>query len=370
MKTAQLSLRSVTLDVTAHHLLNLGVVALSLFLVWRLRRMPAMPVWAPAGAATVQSGMLFVISMVSALAYPTNNFGRGQLMAWTIFLFTPLLLLGLAVILHPSSRITAYGCSTLAAIISLVALDAFLIEPRWLKVSHVTIQTTKLTTPVRVAILADIQTDAPGAYEARAIEKAMDASPDLILFTGDYIQMGKRSRSYEHEAAALNAILKEAKLDAPLGAFAVMGNVDRHGEWTQVFAGLPVAVVETRTQFDLGEVHVTGLSLTESFDVAASVPGTEAFHIAIGHSPNFSLGDVRADLLVAGHTHGGQVQLPIIGPIMTLSAVSREWASGATQIAPGKMLIVSNGIGMERGHAPRLRFLCRPEMIIVDIVPE
>lgn len=358
------------MDVTAHHLINLGVIALSLFLAWRLRRTQPLPIWTPAGAATVQSGILFVVGAISALAYPTNNFGRGQLMAWTIFLYMPMLLLGLAVILHKSSRVTAYGCGAVAGIILLVALDAFLIEPHWLKVSHVTIPTAKLTAPVRIAILADIQTDAPGPYEADAIQKALAAQPDLILFAGDYIQLGNRSRDYDSEAATLKAILKKAGLDAPLGTFAVMGNVDRHGEWMQVFEGLPVVATETRAQFDLGEIHVTTLSLAESFDTAAAVSEENAFHIVVGHSPNFSLGDVKADLLIAGHTHGGQVQLPLLGPVMTLSAVSREWASGVTEITPGKTLIVSNGIGMERGQAPRLRFLCRPEVVIVELVPD
>ena len=90
----------------------------------------------------------------------------------------------------------------------------------------------------------------------------------------------------------------------------------------------------------------------------------------MGHSPNFSLGEIQADLLIAGHTHGGQVRLPLLGPVMTLSAVPRAWASGVTEIKPGKTLIVSRGVGMERHNAPRLRFLCRPEIVIVELLPQ
>jgi hypothetical protein len=96
---------------------------------------------------------------------------------------------------------------------------------------------------------------------------------------------------------------------------------------------------------------------------------SERFHIVLGHSPNFALGRVDADLLVAGHTHGGQVRLPWIGPLMTLSAVPRAWAAGTTRLDSGRTLVVSRGVGMERGDAPRLRFLCRPEIVIVEIVP-
>ena len=90
----------------------------------------------------------------------------------------------------------------------------------------------------------------------------------------------------------------------------------------------------------------------------------------MGHTPDFSLGQVEAELLIAGHTHGGQVQLPFLGPLFTLSQVPRSWASGVTLIAPDRHLIVSRGVGMERGNAPRMRFLCRPELLIIDLVPD
>ena len=86
-----------------------------------------------------------------------------------------------------------------------------------------------------------------------------------------------------------------------------------------------------------------------------------------------------ADLLLAGHVHGGQVRLPFWGPVLTLTSVPRSWAVGRTDFDGGataggawdggRTLIVSRGIGMERGEAPRLRFLCRPELVVVDLVP-
>jgi predicted MPP superfamily phosphohydrolase len=61
--------------------------------------------------------------------------------------------------------------------------------------------------------------------------------------------------------------------------------------------------------------------------------------------------------------------LPGIGPIITLSAVPRKWATGMTDLGNEKKLIVSRGIGMERAGAPRVRFLCRPELVIIDVAP-
>jgi predicted MPP superfamily phosphohydrolase len=81
------------------------------------------------------------------------------------------------------------------------------------------------------------------------------------------------------------------------------------------------------------------------------------------------MGQVDADLLLAGHTHGGQVQLPLLGPLMTNCRVPRAWAAGVTTLSHDRRLIVSRGIGMERGHAPQIRFLCRPELLVIDLKP-
>ncbi len=264
----------------------------------------------------------------------------------------------------------ALGCGIVALLLGLVAVDAFLIEPRWLEVSRLTLASEKIARPVRIVVLADVQTDRSGPYEARVLEVVMAQSPDLILFAGDYVQLGRRSRSYEAEIDALNEGIRAAGLAAPLGIYAVAGNVDRPATWPRVFAGLSVVTIDETTRYDVGPLVLTGLGIEDSFARDTEVPPEDAFHVVLGHSPNYSLGAIDADLLIAGHTHGGQVQLPLIGPLLTLSAVPRNWASGVTLIAPDKTLVVSRGIGMERGFAPRIRFLCRPELVVIDLVPE
>ncbi len=302
-------------------------------------------------------------------------FGIVRLLTWSLFLHVPAFLVGAGVLAWRRSPATALGYWAVVVVLGLVALDAFIIEPRRLQVSTLEIPSGKIAAPIRVVVLADIQTDRPGPYERRVLERAMAHQPDLLLLAGDYIQLGGRSRGYEEELAALRDLLVDVGLQAPLGAYAVGGNVDRPGIWPQAFApqtasaGLPVTTMEQTTQVDLGPVVVTGLSYWDASDVSLTVGGQDAFHIVLGHTPNFSLGQVNADLLIAGHTHGGQVRLPFIGPLLTLSSVPRSWASGMTQIAPDTTLVVSRGIGLERGNAPRLRFLCRPEVVVIDLVP-
>jgi len=356
------------MNTTAHNILNAIFVLLSLYSVWRFHT-------AAHWLAILHIPLLFIISLISALTYSHSLFAWAQLAAWTTFLHFPLLLIGYAVIFskqwptHPKRRPLAIGSALWAIVMVSIAIDAFFIEPHWLETSYVTLTTSKLSTPLRVAVIADIQTDRPGDYEKNSLRQALAAEPDIVLFAGDYIHLGQHSRSYAAESAALNAILKQINLTAPLGAYAIRGNVDWPPKWQTIFAGLPISTCDNTAHVDLGPLVLTTLSLEDSFSGRLPIAAQDKFQIVIGHSPNFSLGPVQADLLIAGHTHGGQVQLPLIGPLLTLSDVPRAWASGVTEIAPGKTLIVSRGIGMERGAAPRLRFLCRPEIVIIDIVP-
>ena len=315
------------------------------------------------------AGLLLFLGAFSALQFREDNFGKLQLLAWTVFLQLPLFLSGVAFLLWRRARPVAWGSLALIVLLVLIVIDAFLIEPRWPEVSHITLTTAKVQQPLRIVVLADIQTDRPGPYEERVLRMAMAEQPDLVLLAGDYVQMGPRSRSDTEEVQALNAIMDRVGLAAPLGVYAVPGNVDRPGVWPTIFAGLPVTTFEATTQVDVGPVVLTALGMWDAFDAQRVVAPHDKFHIVLGHSPNFSLGTVEADLLIAGHTHGGQVQLPFIGPLMTLTVAPRAWASGVTTLAPGKTLVVSRGIGMERAHAPQLRFLCRPEVVVIDVMP-
>ena len=63
------------------------------------------------------------------------------------------------------------------------------------------------------------------------------------------------------------------------------------------------------------------------------------------------------------------MRLPGIGPMITHARIPHSWAAGMTDLPNGRRLFVSRGIGMERDYAPRMRFLCRPELAIIDLVP-
>jgi predicted MPP superfamily phosphohydrolase len=342
-------------------LLALGIVAL---LVVRRRRTNG-GILKPAVVSLLALSLTGLLC--ATLVFPGDLFGMMQMAAWLLFLHLPLYLIGLAVLSGRRHRAVTVACLTVAGGIWAIAVDAFFVEPHWLVVNTVTVSSAKVQAPLKIALIADLQTDRPGDYEAKALAAAATGSPDLILFAGDYAQQS--GNEYLDTVDKLRELLLEVNLTAPLGAFAVAGNADYPGHWQAIFRDTRIAAEEWGGRHDLGPLVLTTLSLESSYNPYTIVAAEEKLHVVLGHSPNFSLGKVDADLLIAGHTHGGQVRLPVIGPIITLSQVPRSWSSGATEIAPGKLLVVSRGIGMERGTAPRLRFLCRPELVFINIEP-
>jgi predicted MPP superfamily phosphohydrolase len=257
----------------------------------------------------------------------------------------------------------------MAACLAGIAVDGFLIEPTWLEVTRYQLATPKITRHMRIVVVADLQADAIGPYERNALQRALDERPDLILLAGDHLQAKFRQASRLH--VELNQLLREMRFSAPLGVFAVRGNIE-WDHWAESFAGLPIRAVEQTETFDVGEIRLTCLSADDSFhgrNLGSIARDPGRFHIILGHSPNFARATTGADLLVAGHTHGGQVRLPLVGPIMTNSRVPRRLASGWHDLPDGAKLLVSRGVGVERGDAPRVRFLCRPQLVVIDLQP-
>jgi hypothetical protein len=169
-----------------------------------------------------------------------------QLVAWAFFAHGPLLGLTLAWLDGRSKTRSPWPASIFAFAIGAIAVWSFLVEPRRLEVTRTEVAASGVTRPVRVAVVADIQTDAPGDFERNALLAVKAAEPDLVLFTGDYVQERVPNR-YFLAVDELNAILREVDLDPPLGAYAVRGDVDAHRVelWGRVFRGTRVVAIGT-----------------------------------------------------------------------------------------------------------------------------
>lgn len=316
------------------------------------------------------------IALSAAPFWAADPFSMINLLCMAIFLGGPVLLaLSATLALRQKLRVLAGLAMGTGFLLVVCGLDAFLWEPGALAVDEVEIVSAKIHSPIKIAVLSDIQTDRVGDYERNALKRALEVKPDLILFPGDFIQCLNEEEQRKQEKA-LNNIFRELNIDAPLGCFAVSGNVEvGNWHWQDIFAGTKIKpIADTQTML-IGEIALTGLSFKDSFSRNLVIGPEHLYHIVFGHGPDFALAAPEGDLYIAGHTHDGQVQIPGYGPILTLSAVPTVWGGGVKssadvrEIKPGKTLLVSRGIGMERGYAPRLRFFCRPQVLIVNVKP-
>lgn len=317
-----------------------------------------------------QAALVLVWAIVAAAA--SVHFHQGpfhflRLLSFLVFLHLPLLLASAAAVNWRRDRRGAVMALIGSVALAGIAVDAFVIEPTWLEVERFEVSSPEVTQSFTIAVVADIQTDRVGRYERTVLARLMELRPDMIVLTGDYLQVADAARR-TRLSGELRAVLAEVELDAPLGVFACPGNVE-HGSWPTIFDGLPVTTFSRTGSTRAGALQVTGLDLHDSYHGRVARAPDGRFHVVFGHAPDFALTSSVGDLLIAGHTHGGQVRLPFFGPILTLSSVPRSWASGLTHLPDGRILVVSRGIGMERGLAPRLRFLCRPQLVLIEVVP-
>lgn len=284
-------------------------------------------------------------------------------------------------VLHRRAGRPARGAmlGTAALLLVAVYVEAYRVEPNLLRVrEHLVDRDPGATggSTLRILHMTDLQTPAIGPRERLAFELGLSSRPDLIVLTGDYVQDALGRPTEEQAARDLRALMDGIAFQAPLGVFATEG--DAGLPCRTVFEGTVVkCLVDEGTTLALpggGTLAVTGLSRwggrqrDSAWLERVLRPALSADHrVVISHSPDFvdSL-PVPVDLVLAGHTHGGQVVLPFFGPPKTSSRLPRAYAGGLNEYR-GIPLHVSRGIGMERGFDVPVRFLCPPEICVLDL---
>jgi len=270
------------------------------------------------------------------------------------------------------------------ACLSLLALplggDAMFVEPFRLRLETARVELPPErdgVEPLRIGVLADIQTDLITEHEQRAVTILLDERPDMIFLPGDVFH-GTRDE-FERELPALRALL--GRLHAPGGVWFVAGDVDwNDAQLEAMLADTDIRWLDNtiaRCTVNGRPVTLGGVSLDVRGRAAQRVinrlcrdPGTGDIRILMAHRPDVVRllpERARIDLVVAGHTHGGQVVLPLLGPPITLSRLPRHIAAGGLHVVDGNRLYISRGVGWERGQAPRIRFLCPPEVSLLHL---
>ncbi|MEM6671749.1 MAG: hypothetical protein AAF726_02835 [Planctomycetota bacterium] len=270
----------------------------------------------------------------------------------------------------------ALGLASLSVLA--VATYATRVEPQRLQVNRHAVQSDRLPArqaePLVVAILADLQTDRIGSYEQRVFEELDALEADLWLLPGDYLQCRTPERT-ERARAELAALFDGVRNVPRLGIWAVDGDVDQARE--SLTSERVQFLDDASARFEEEGVQIVGLttpssrrSLTKS--VVSEIDAFEGLTIVFGHAPDYMIGAIegrlgREAVLVAGHTHGGQVVVPGFGPPLTLTRAPRWLAAGGIHRGGEVTLCVSRGVGLERSYAPRVRLFCPPEIVVLEL---
>ena len=267
------------------------------------------------------------------------------------------------------------GLLRTGAVLGAGALYSTQIEPFWLQCHELDIAIAKLPKSLdgfRIAHLTDLHAGdcVPIGYLSRAIDHVNAMNPDCVVVTGDLIT---------HDPAAIDPVVQVlAKLRSPV--YVTFGNHDYDpvtacpgpitvlaDEMEQKLSAIGSVVLRNRSialnraGARLWLVGLEDLYTTRFLPDAAffGVPRDEA-KICLSHNPDGTkyLLPHEPDLILSGHTHGGQVRVPFYGAIY-LSTSDRRYQQGLFQLSSGQMY-VSRGVGF----LARVRFDCRPEIPI------
>ncbi|MHC4575130.1 MAG: metallophosphoesterase [Planctomycetota bacterium] len=250
----------------------------------------------------------------------------------------------------------------------LCLLYGLFIEPYWIEVKTVQIQTEKLSnTTLRVVQISDLHCDKKPRNEKKLVKLISVLRPDIIAFTGDTLGPG---------APSALPLFKDTmkKLNATLAKFAVRGNIDVwHLPNLDLFSGTGFEVLDAKTaklEINGETFYISGLSCrypAAPRGLLHDIPDNR-FSVFLRHYPDLieDLKDLNVDLYLAGHTHGGQIALPFYGALTTLSKYGKKYEAGMYTVDT-KILYVNRGIG---GHTWNVRFLARPEITVFDIGPK
>ncbi|MFH0901821.1 MAG: metallophosphoesterase [Pseudomonadota bacterium] len=239
-----------------------------------------------------------------------------------------------------------------------------LVEVNRLSITMIEVRTPRLPagTRVRIVQISDTHVDGPTRVLSALPEVVNSLDADVLVFSGDALNATAGLPVFEETLS---------RVRTRFGRFAVQGNFDdgselAGGRAAKELAGIPVQIAGglvtlCGAPFDIGN--------SPRRQIASCLASSqEGARVIVYHTPDLveELSPLGADLYLAGHTHGGQVRLPWYGALITMSEYGKKYEMGRYLVGV-TTLFVSRGIGAEK---PRVRFLCPPEVAVIDLVGE
>ena len=333
--------------------------------------------WVVLGAAGVGMGCTMAFAAVALLFTGPDHFMVVHVVYLVCVVGLPL----------AGAIVLAFGrpCPLVIATLCIVSLTAIPVgiyathvEPFWLRVDSVQLAVGGIDEDIRIGVVADLQTTSIGDYENEAIDRLISLEPDIVVFPGDLHQI--EAGFFDERAPQFTPLIRRLADAVPV-VYLVNGHSDTVVELHQITHGTGAKVLDNEIatlELKGNVIHIGGVSLLgRDYEPAAKraaerladddLPGVR---ILLAHEPDaIKLLEGRTvDLLISGHTHGGQVSIPLFGPLVTASSVPRHVGAGGLHELHGTPVYVSTGVGRERGNAPQVRFGVRPSIGIIDLV--
>lgn len=251
------------------------------------------------------------------------------------------------------------------------------IEPNWLEINHVPIRHDLIPNGFQgLTILQFSDTHLGFQFQLKDLQKLVDTinshNADIVIFTGDLID---DPTHYPHSEEII-AILSQIK--APIGKYSIYGNHDHGGYGSELYKSIMDQSNFTMLQNanDFITLHSGEKMAIAGIDDAmlgepnikaavAAIPD-DMFTILLSHAPDLAkeAQDYPIQFQISGHSHGGQVQIPFFGALVT-PPYAEEYIEGLYELESLE-LYVNRGIGTTR--LP-YRFLSRPELTIYTLQP-
>jgi uncharacterized protein len=271
---------------------------------------------------------------------------------------------------------------TAAAAAFAIGADATILEPNHPVVSRVKIPLARLPREFEgftIVQLSDFHFDPYFSVTPirRAVRIVNDLKPDLIVLTGDYVTAPAIESAYRNKRAARLAetcsdVLRD--LQAAHGVWAVLGNHDAHSDPVHIaeaLSGAGISVLSNRSAAIEGSGRrfwLTGLAdvLGGHADLDAALRPTSPDEpvVLLVHEPDFAdqAAKYPIDLQLSGHSHGGQVRFPLIGPVY-LPRLAEKYPKGLRNV--GRLTLYTN-VGIGTLYIP-VRWNCAPEITLFTL---
>lgn len=253
----------------------------------------------------------------------------------------------------------------LIIVILLIGVWSIAVEPYILTVRYLTVEDESLK-GLRVLFASDLHYKRYEKFRLkRDIEKINAQKADIILLGGDFVNGHKKGQGLNIEIIAEEL----GKLKSKYGTYTVLGNHDvwqGAAEITEALTKHGITVLKNSNK-KAGSVYIAGVEdlQTQTPDVEKALKGTKPPVILLTHTPDIiEEVPLSVNLTLAGHLHGGQIRLPVIGAVVAPSKYGTKYAYGFF-VVKGRKLFVSKGIGTS---ILPVRLFCMPEIVLIEFI--